>query len=404
MSVSETVGFAEGPAASTTHRLDYAVSTAHHRLDYLDTIRGLAALSVVTAHYMMAYGLPRVFWRVNNTPLHIWYDGNAAVSLFFVLSGLVLSLRHFRTTKEPDLRQFSLAGYVAARIGRIWIPYAAVVLVSAALVRWVGLTADANPRPSAWLVDLWASRVTLRDVFRELRFGHHMDLEMVPQAWTLYIELILSLLVPVAVYIAGRSVWWLLGTVVVLHWVLNVWPYTLHFALGVVIAKYYVEMGAWLAPRRFLRLGLLCVAILLYTVRFTVGPRLHWDLNRDLIWYITAVGSAMILVVASSGTLKKILSWAALRYVGKTSYSIYLIHLAILIALTPRFMTLVSKYSGNATWILGFVFTVGMTLVLSGITYRFIEVPSIAIGRKTSLWVGAWSGRLQARFQSPAEA
>jgi hypothetical protein len=30
-------------------------------------------------------------------PLRVWWDGAAAVSFFFVLSGLVLSLRHFRT-------------------------------------------------------------------------------------------------------------------------------------------------------------------------------------------------------------------------------------------------------------------------------------------------------------------
>lgn len=66
-------------------------------ISYLDTIRGLAALTVISEHYVIAYGLPcetpLCQQILDFSPLHIWWDGTAAVSMFFVLSGLVLSIR-----------------------------------------------------------------------------------------------------------------------------------------------------------------------------------------------------------------------------------------------------------------------------------------------------------------------
>ena len=58
-------------------------------------------------------------------------DGQAAVSLFFVLSGFVLSLRFFREAQEPDLRNFRFMPYLWARICRLWLPYLAVFAVAA---------------------------------------------------------------------------------------------------------------------------------------------------------------------------------------------------------------------------------------------------------------------------------
>jgi peptidoglycan/LPS O-acetylase OafA/YrhL len=64
-----------------------------------DTVRGLAALSVVFSHYINFYGWPTKSIAVKQawtySPLHIVWDGFAAVSLFYVLSGLVLSAASF---------------------------------------------------------------------------------------------------------------------------------------------------------------------------------------------------------------------------------------------------------------------------------------------------------------------
>src|SRR4051794_39802460 len=93
-------------------------------ISFLDSVRGIAALSVVANHYVLAYGMPKWQWVLSRTPLSIWWDGPAAVSMFFVLSGLVLSIKHFHATKNPSLHAFSIGGYCLARVCRIWVPFA----------------------------------------------------------------------------------------------------------------------------------------------------------------------------------------------------------------------------------------------------------------------------------------
>ncbi|MGH7001396.1 MAG: acyltransferase family protein, partial [Stellaceae bacterium] len=76
------------------------------RLPSLDSLRGIAALTVVIHHTLTT--LP-AFWAVYTgapasrlarimafSPLHLLWDGHQAVLVFFVLSGFVLSLPYWQ--------------------------------------------------------------------------------------------------------------------------------------------------------------------------------------------------------------------------------------------------------------------------------------------------------------------
>jgi peptidoglycan/LPS O-acetylase OafA/YrhL len=68
------------------------------RIDALDSVRGLAAFTVVTLHALTVYPTFRYLdhssfgWLVTRTPLVLFYAGHEAVILFFVPSGFVLAL------------------------------------------------------------------------------------------------------------------------------------------------------------------------------------------------------------------------------------------------------------------------------------------------------------------------
>ncbi|WP_264293866.1 acyltransferase family protein [Diaphorobacter aerolatus] len=75
------------------------------RFASLDGLRGVACVVVVICHYLQIY-VPAAFegkypdlfgekWWVNS-PLNLLFNGHAAVILFFVLSGFVLSAPFFR--------------------------------------------------------------------------------------------------------------------------------------------------------------------------------------------------------------------------------------------------------------------------------------------------------------------
>lgn len=167
----------------------------NNHISYLDSIRGLAALTVISEHYVIAYGLPcqsALCQRVLDfSPLNFWWDGNAAVSMFFVLSGLVLSLKYFRSGNSYNLEHFDLIGYTIARIFRIWMPYIIVLAISAALYLTTRQTAIQQTllSPSDWLTGLWGKhQLTGMAMLKEsFLLSLPETIVLLPQAWTLTI-------------------------------------------------------------------------------------------------------------------------------------------------------------------------------------------------------------------------
>jgi peptidoglycan/LPS O-acetylase OafA/YrhL len=359
------------------------------RISAFDTVRGLAALSVVFSHYVLAYGLPTEsrFWRQawTYTPLHIIWDGFAAVSLFYILSGFVLSLKHFRATKQPDISQFKMADYIARRIFRIWPPYLVIFVISYLLRRFVGANEAATvPAAGKGLFAAWDSLVPFTQVLRESLLLHWGDYFIVPQGWTLPIELLISLLIPVGVLLAARHTGWLIFFTLVLIGPLQATYFIYHFTLGVLIAKFYQDIQAWLEPGRGWKLVLLLIGIFLYTFRYTLPVLLRWALPDGVIWIVTGSGAALLLlVVIGSAHVKTFLSFAWFRFVGRVSYSVYLIHYLVLILLTPLALTLLHapKAYSHLAWAAGLIFTVAATLALAALSYRWIEVPSMTLGK-----------------------
>ena len=355
----------------------------------MDSIRGLAALTVINEHFVIAYGLPcenPVCQRIlDYSPLHIWWDGGAAVSMFFVLSGLVLSLKYFRSGHKPDLHHFHLMPYITGRLFRIWLPYCVIVFISALLY----LHTVESPllktllTPSDWIVDMWRSNpLTRMDMVRE---GFLLSLPpsvvLLPQAWTLTIELVLSLLLPIGLLLADRGTAWLISFTLFAVFLLGVSPFLLHFLLGLMIARHYTAIAGYLTRSPWRRRGVLLVGLLFYTSASTVQD---W-VGETVIWLSSGLGAGLIILYAlSSVRTQQVLSHPALRQIGKVSYSAYLIHMAILICLTPYLLKGLESYVGHhaGLWFGGWLLTVVTVQLLSLLCYYCLEIPSITLGRK----------------------
>lgn len=366
-----------------------------------DTVRGLAALSVVFSHYIGSYGWPtrnaavRQAWTY--TPLHIVWDGFAAVSLFYVLSGLVLSIKYFRDTKHPDPSRFPLPQFLTSRVFRIWPPYLFIFLLSYAFRRWVGyFDGHTIPPVNTWLFSTWNASIPFMQLLREGFLLQTGDYFLVPQGWTLPIELGISFLVPVGILLASLHTGALIFFTLLVIGPLGASFYIFHFAAGILLAKYYEDILTWLGPRRGWKTIILLAGIFLYTFRFTLPVYYSWDLPMSIPWIITGAGSALLLmVVISSARARAFLSFSWLRFIGKVSYSIYLVHSLVLIILTPRALQLINfpKSAMPLAWWSGLAFTILATIGLAALTHRWVELPSIALGRSLPKRFEAWKMR-----------
>jgi len=112
----------------------------------------------------------------------------------------------------------------------------------------------------------------------------------------------------------------------------------------------------------------------------------------------------MCMIVRSEGRAPlSILENQALRWNGRLSYSLYLLHFAIL-TITARFLyetlspQVMWSYDG-VIFALTLVATLAVALGIAQLSYKLVEVPMIAIGQKL---VTFRSGRLAGIVAGPA--
>ncbi|PPD30166.1 MAG: hypothetical protein CTY19_16275 [Methylomonas sp.] len=359
-------------------------------ISYLDTIRGLAALTVINEHYVIAYGLPcetELCQQILDfSPLHIWWDGTAAVSMFFVLSGMVLSIKYFRVSHKPDMSQFHLSHFLIGRMFRIWLPYLLVLIISAGLFMQTFGSDVLNTRlpPTDWIVNMWHKYpLTLTDMLRE---GLLLDMPalivLLPQSWTLSIELVLSLLLPIGLLLADRGTVWLVFFSLLAISLLNVSLFLLHFLMGLMIARYYSPISHYLSDKHWQRRLMLLAGLLFYSSGNYL-PKTHF--NDSAIWLLTGLGAGMILMfLLGSKQSQTGLAHPFLRQIGKVSYSAYLTHMAILICLTPFILKILEVWTSDSLslWFGGWLITIVLVQGISLLFYHWLEIPSMLIGRR----------------------
>lgn len=361
-------------------------------ISYLDTIRGLAALTVISEHYVIAYGLPcetpLCQQILDFSPLHIWWDGTAAVSMFFVLSGLVLSIKYFRVSHKPDMSQFHLSHFLIGRMFRIWLPYLLVLILSAGLFlhTFGGDVLNTRLPASDWIFNMWHKYpLTFSDMLRE---GLLLDMPalivLLPQSWTLSIELVLSLLLPVGLLLADRGTVWLVFFSLLAISLLGVSLFLLHFLMGLMIARYYAPISNYLTHKNWPRRLLLLVGLFFYTSANFLPKAYFGDAS---IWLLTGLGAGMILMfLLGSESSQALLSQPILRQIGKVSYSAYLTHMAVLIVLTPYVLKSLEVLTDQrlSLWFGGWLITVVLVQGISLLFYHGLEIPSMVIGRRVA--------------------
>jgi peptidoglycan/LPS O-acetylase OafA/YrhL len=363
------------------------------RMEYLDSIRGLAALSVLLGHEIMAFAWPPDLLGWGNLPfLNMLVDGRSAVTMFFVLSGFVLAHPYLAPPEEGrEVRQLFIPTFYLRRITRIWLPWAFAFGLSLLARRWFFSPVDTVPPISHWLTQFWHAPVSAASVFHQCFFGLHDATQLLlPQDWSLGVELRGSLLIPLFIILVRRSTLalaGLAGLILIFH---PTGQYYLSFALGVWAAKYYHRAELL----RTLGFGIKClilgVGILLYQNRLLANH--YWTnehftgLIDKIVWCVTSVGCVLILMATlGSRRIQGKLHLPPVLLLGRVSFSVYLLQFIVILCFLPwliRWLNTAGLHSPPLVMLTTVVLGALATIALAVGMYYAVEVPSMDLGRR----------------------
>jgi peptidoglycan/LPS O-acetylase OafA/YrhL len=356
----------------------------------LECLRGWAIVLVFLFH---AWGISRGGAAVEVSPwLAFVAAGNTGVTLFFVLSGFLLTLPWLRCLHQ-DAPEPAIGRYLAARALRILPLYYTAVLVA------------------------FISTGDLAPALRALRFGF-VAFDLFPWSvvwWTLITELQFYLLLPVAGWLAcrGPAARRLLALLLVawlcLYLALVIAPsaeprgFALTkslfarlpaFALGALAARLYLlrhfrrgASGAAAVAGRLLAvlgsLGLLALVLQAVTAMGDRAAEQSW--HQHHAWESALWTVIMLALLHGSFPGRALLVNPVTAWLGKLSYSIYLNHVPLLFYLVYPARSADPDYVASPALYALPLLAAALSLALAVLSYRFLELPALRLKGRLSL-------------------
>jgi peptidoglycan/LPS O-acetylase OafA/YrhL len=332
------------------------------RIDFIDYARGIAAMLVLLQHSLEAAGI--VHLSPGGLGSSVVNFGETGVITFFLVSGYIIP---FSLEKKGSVLQFW--------IGRVFRIYPMYLFAFAVACLTLFNFVHTDVVKSLLLHLVFIQEYVLRD-----------PADTVPNSWTLSLEM----------------VWYILFSCLFLtrfnhkHVLISIGCIAVLLALTIFscVTRHQIPMG---------RVGILATCVCGFlTYRWNNGQissRSFMMLNGSIIAAIVVGLSARFYWLPDMGrsydlTLRCVLTswtlayllffgfmaarhsdvWGAgcLAWLGRISYSVYLVH--------PFFIYAARRL--ELTGVMLIVFTFCMTVGASMLTYRFIELPGIAFGRR----------------------
>ncbi len=373
-------------------------------LSKLDGLRGIAATIVIFSHTLFWFlpavhlgertkGRPLDGIELFNSPFSFFYRGGFSVSMFFILSGLVLT---YSISRKSDvlsaIRKSTLKRYI-----RLGFPVAISVLIGC-LLMFAGVyeAPDISPLPvlSApysftpnWLA-------AIKDaLYGALLFG---DSRYNYVLWTIQIELIGSIAVFAGYALCGtnKNIFRIFCVVTFLALSAStnkLAMYTSLFFLGALLTTVEFSQQSTRA-RKVLSISGLIFGLYLagfhsasdsYTAITAFTNFISQNFNYAPSWLAIAPalgGFLIVISILSSDSTYSILDSRPMKWLGKLSFSVYLLHTFVLV-IAGQFFT---KHFGMTLTALALTLssTLLITFTLSYFYYKKVDLLSIALAEK----------------------
>jgi len=350
----------------------------------LESLRGLAAL-IVCVHHGMSVFADNARLAVMDALLFA-FNSAAAVIFFFVLSGYVLG--------RALERNGAFAPYLVRRLFRLLPPFVVVVLFTFACERLFRI----DPIPSGLMPGfqrMFWPQPTWDALWDNLLLS---SFRVNGPTWTLLAELLGALMLPLVVAAHVRiGPRWRWALFVAIATLLAISPYytLLWFYFGCFLAN---ETAALLAGRR----GLAAITFVAGLIGLEMAGTNSEFYAVGIVIPSAIAAALMIGAVAASRELLQWTTVAPLRFLGRISYSLYLVHwptfyVCALLAVICRPIVPTDIWGNLVVTVTSVIVAVG----LAALSYRFVEAPSIRAGKSITpllarTWTRIWQPQAEA--------
>jgi peptidoglycan/LPS O-acetylase OafA/YrhL len=366
--------------ASETEQDHTARPTTLERLPFIDSLRGLAAIYVLLFHQAF------VVFPVRATPpwlSDLLFNGRAGVTLFFIVSAFSLCFAQPDTFAQPG----SVRAFYIRRAARI-LPLFYAMLAFTVLKDW----ATGGWPHSPWQITCSAG------LFFNLLPGEEGGI--VPGSWTIGVEVVFYAIFPL-LFPRLRSLSAVCATTVAallvalaFHAVMRGTSYSVEvqksfYGVGFLrhLPVFLTGMATWMIWSRYIRYrhvpaayGWILILISLAAYEATVLGILNLPFPDPYYWEaVSFAGLLLGLAICPAAILVN----NATLFLGRISYSLYLLHPTVMFALRPLYEAIKRWHlAPNATFLVS-LFLSGLCIVpLAAASYYMIERPGMRLGNR----------------------
>jgi exopolysaccharide production protein ExoZ len=353
------------------------------RLHHLDQLRGLAALSVMLFH------IQKWIIGVWNPDSILGRFGVYAVSIFFILSGLTLSLAYKSALSSwPVWRS-----YLIKRVFRIY-PLLLFATLSTCILEGT--------------YDIWQVLINITGLFGFIDPGNDIALG----AWSIGVELVCYCFFPIIIWLYVQKKGALIIAIFGLSLVLaSIYAFGLLSPDKTFEVQYPIYVQA--TNHLFLFFGGMFIAWLTIQKNYqlpvfapTPATHIFWRFmfTGVILWFVYwpvpllyPGGGAVLIsgwtrIVLSFSSFMLVLCWhfgqiqvwgKVLNWLGTISYSVYLLHPLVFRCLKALMIKYLGEKTNTDLWLAAS--TIACTLLISHLTYHWFEKKCIQLGKRYAI-------------------
>lgn len=344
----------------------------------LNGLRFIAACFVIINHVEQL----KVFYKIGSGVVSQFAKmiGKLGVMLFFVLSGFLITyllLSEENSTGKIHTRKFYIRRFL--RIAPLYFLSIILVFFLIQQVSFLEIPKMRNPIQDNFSAIL-ALHIFFLPNFATAVYGF---IPYIAQAWSIGTEEQSYLLWPLLLRKFKKNRLFLMIGIIVFYLIIRIIlaaKFPIHFPYKETISKFWnhfnidsIAIGGLFAVLLFKKHSALKYILnnkTFFSVLIITGMLLLLGVKIPYLHYLvySFLFGIIIINLAANKSLKNVLEWRVINYLGKISYGIYMYHFLVMIIV----LIIASKYKIETNWFI-YPVTLILTILIASISYHYFE-------------------------------